>query len=147
MSEGDVVKVLVSSCLIGKNCKYNGVNNLSEKLIEFLKGKEVIDVCPEMLAGFGCPRQPVEILNGRAVDKNGADIDEKFRACVELAMQIVKDKNVDLAILQSRSPTCGVNQRYDGTFSKKLIKERGLFAQALINNGYKVIDVEDLDLI
>jgi uncharacterized protein YbbK (DUF523 family) len=138
------VKVLVSSCLIGKNCKYNGGNNLSEKLLEFLKDKEVIDVCPEMLAGLGCPRPPVEILNGRAVCKNGADIDEKFRSGVALAMQIIKDKNIDLAILQSRSPTCGVNQRYDGTFSKKLINERGLFAQALIDKGYKVLDIEDL---
>ena len=138
------MKVLVSACLLGRNCKYNGGNNYNEKLAEFLKGKEVLEICPEVLGGLPTPRPSVELVNGVAVDKEGNSKDENFRKGVDTAMEMIQERDIDLVVLQSRSPSCGVKQIYDGSFSGRLINGKGLFAQALIDNGYKVIDVEDV---
>ena len=138
------MKVLVSACLMGRNCKYNGGNNYSEKLAEFLKGKEVMEICPEVLGGLPTPRPSVELVNGIAMDKNGDSKDEAFHRGVDTAMEMIKEEKIDLVVLQSRSPSCGVKQIYDGSFSGKLIEGRGLFAQALKDAGYPIVDVEDI---
>jgi uncharacterized protein YbbK (DUF523 family) len=138
------MKVLVSACLLGCNCKYNGGNNYNPRVAEFLKDKEVIEICPEMLAGLGTPRCPAEIVNGIIMNSCGENVDEKFREGVTLALERIKRENIGLVILQSRSPTCGVNRIYDGSFTGKLIPGRGIFARALIEKGYRVIDAEDI---
>ena len=137
-------KILVSACLLGENCKYNGGNNYSMAVAEYVKEKEVLPICPEMMAGMGCPRTPIEIVNGVLMDRNGNHIDEAMRAAVDEAMEWLGKENIRCAILQSRSPTCGVNQIYDGTFSGKLIDGSGVFAQALKDAGYQVLDAEDI---
>ncbi len=137
------MKVLVSSCIMGENCKYNGKNNKNEKVIEYLQGKEVVCVCPELLAGMSSPRPCAEIVDGCVYNEYGECIDSEYRKGVALALEKIKNEGIEFAILQSRSPTCGVNKIYDGTFSGRLISGQGLFAAALDKNGYKVIDVED----
>ena len=111
------MKVLVSACLLGENCKYNGKNNRNEAVLRFVEDKEVISICPELLTGLGAPRTPVELSRGRVVDREGKDRDALYRKGVEMALEQIKDMDIDLAILQSRSPTCGVRQIYDGTFT------------------------------
>ena len=138
------MKILVSACLLGENCKYDGGNNYSTAVAEYIKGKEVLPVCPEMMAGLGCPRTPIEIVNGVVMDSNGNCVDTAIRGAVAKAMEQIAGEEIDCAILQSRSPTCGVNQIYDGSFSRKRISGSGVFAQALKDAGIKVIDVEDL---
>lgn len=138
------MKVIVSACLLGENCKYDGGNNYTPAVAEFLKGKEVIPVCPEMLAGLGCPRTPIEIVNGVVMDRNGNSVDGAIRGAVAQLMEMFKKEEIQCAILQSRSPTCGVNQIYDGSFSHIRITGSGVFAQALKDAGYPVIDVEDI---
>jgi uncharacterized protein YbbK (DUF523 family) len=138
------LKVLVSSCVIGCNCKYNGGNNLNLRVVDFLIGKEVIEICPEMLAGMSIPRASAEIVDGYVTEANGKNVDKEYRKGVELALEKIKDEDIDLVILQSRSPTCGVYRIYDGSFTGKLIDGQGLFAKALIYAGYKVIDAEDV---
>ena len=136
-------KILVSACLLGENCKYNGGNNFAPAVAEFLKGREVLAICPEMMAGMGCPRTPIEIVDGVLMDRDGNNVDEAMRKAVAQAMERIRKENIQCAILQSRSPTCGVNQVYDGTFSGKLISGSGIFAQALKDAGYQVLDAED----
>lgn len=138
------MKVLVSACITGCNCKYNGGNNLNPKVVEFLKDKEIVKICPEMLVGMSIPRATAEIVDGCVTECNGRNVHREYAKGVELALEKIKDENIDLAILQSRSPTCGVNKIYDGSFNGKLIKGNGLFAKALIEKGYKVIDSEDV---
>ena len=120
-----------------------GGNNLNEHVVEFLKDKEVIEICPEVLAGMSIPRASAEIVNGFITEDNGKNVHEEYKRGVELALEKIKNQNIELAILQSRSPTCGVNKIYDGSFTGKLISGQGIFAKALINAGYKVIDSED----
>lgn len=138
------MKVLVSACLLGRNCKYNGGNNYNERVAAFIEDKEVVEYCPEVLAGMGIPRVPIEIVNGVLMDRNGSNVDEAMRQAVQKALEEIRQLGIDCAVLQSRSPTCGVNQVYDGTFSGKLIPGQGVFAKALIDAGIKVIDAEDV---
>ena len=138
------MKIAVSACLLGENCKYNGGNNFSEKVSEYVKGHEVIPVCPEVFGGLPTPREPSEIVDGIVRHKDGSSVDEEFRKGAEAAFKIIKEKEVELVILQSRSPSCGVNTIYDGSFSGKIIKGHGIFAEILLRNGIKVIDVADL---
>ena len=139
-----MTKILVSGCLLGENCKYNGGNNYNPRVVEFLKDKEVISICPEMMAGMGCPRNPIEIVDGVLTDCHGKNVDSLIRKSVMEIMERIRDEEIQCAVLQSRSPTCGVNQVYDGTFSGKLIPGSGVFAKSLMDAGYLVIDVEDI---
>lgn len=136
------MKMLVSACLLGRNCKYSGGNNLDENVVAFVQGHEVIPVCPEEAAGLGIPRVPMEIVNGVLINKEGVVVDEPVRRAV--AKIVAENRDADLAILKSRSPTCGVKQVYDGTFSGTLIDGAGTLAQALKEAGIRILDAEDL---
>lgn len=136
------MKIIVSACLLGRNCKYSGGNNFNERAVEFCRGQEVIEVCPEVLAGLGIPRTPIEIVDGVLTDKNGRSVDVPLRGAIAALLEELPE--ADCAVLQSRSPTCGVNQIYDGTFSGKLIPGSGVFAQALRERKIRLIDAEDL---
>ena len=139
------MKILVSACLVGDNCKYNGGNNLNERLVEFLAAHEVVKVCPEVLGGLATPRVPAEIQKGQVVNREGRNVTKEFEAGALRAFEIVEKENPDLIILQSRSPSCGIKQIYDGTFSGKKIPGHGLFAELCIKAEYKVLDIEDID--
>lgn len=136
--------ILVSACLLGDNCKYNGGNNRNERVLRYVEGNEVIRVCPEMLGGLSCPRKPVEWVGDRVLTKDGDDCTEAFRLGVQKALALIADKHIDLAILQSRSPTCGVKQIYDGTFSGTRIPGQGALARALREQGILLMDAEDV---
>ena len=137
-------KVIISACLLGENCKYNGGNNYSERVASFVKGKEVIPVCPECLAGLGVPRVPIEICHGEIVDQNGKSVDAPLREAVGKILVTIEGEEIECAILKSRSPTCGVKEVYDGSFSGRLVKGMGSLAKALSECGIRVIDSEDI---
>ena len=138
------MKILVSACLLGKNCKYNGCNNLNQSVLDFIEGHEVIGVCPEQLGGLSTPRLPAEIVEGVVTNKEGVSVDAEFRKGAQEALAAASENKVDLAILQSRSPSCGVKEIYDGSFSGKKIKGQGVFAKLLTMHGIKVLDAEDI---
>ena len=140
------MKIMVSACLLGQKCKYNGGDNYSEAVAEYVKGHEVIPVCPEVEGGLPTPRIPSEIVNGVVTNAEGETVDREFRRGAELCLKKALEGHVDMAILQSRSPSCGVNQIYDGTFTGKLISGKGVFAKLLEENGIKTIDVEEIGL-
>ena len=137
-------KVMVSACLIGENCKYSGGNNLRPELLSQLSGYTVIPVCPEVLGGLPVPRVPAEIVNGVVLNREGVSVDEAFRRGAEAALEIAGREKPDLIILQSRSPSCGVKEVYDGTFSGRLIPGQGVFAGMAQHAGFRVMDVEDI---
>lgn len=139
------MKVLVSACLLGENCKYNGGNNYHAAVAEYVKDVGVLTICPEMMAGMGCPRTPIEIVDGVLMDRDGNNVDAVMQEAVAKAMELIRQEDIQAAILQSRSPTCGVNEVYDGSFSGKLIPGSGILAQALKEAGYPVIDAEDIE--
>ena len=138
------MKILVSACLLGEKCKYNGGDNYSEKLAKFLEGQEVIPVCPEVAGGLPVPRHSSEIVDGIVMNDIGENVDAAFRTGAERCLQTAIDEKIDLAILQSRSPSCGVKQVYDGTFSGELIEGSGVFARLLQEQGFQVVDISDI---
>ncbi len=137
------MKIVVSACLLGENCKYNGGNNFSPAVMEFIKGREVIPVCPERLAGLGVPREPIEIVNGVVCRQDGTSVDAVLRQAVNEIIAQLEGQDIECVILKSRSPTCGVKQVHDGTFTGTLVYGMGVLAAALKEKGYHVIDAED----
>ena len=135
---------MVSACLAGENCKYDGGNNRNEKVLRLMAENDVIRVCPEQLGGLPTPRVPSEIREGIVTARDGRIVDLEFRAGAQRCLEIALRERPDLIVLQSRSPSCGVKQRYDGTFSGTLTYGAGVTAELLMENGFRCIDVEDL---
>ena len=140
------MNILVSACLLGENCKYNGGNNLCAKIAELARCHKVIPVCPEVLGGLTVPRHPAEICDGVVTAVDGTVVDSEFREGAQRALAIGKENEAELAILQPRSPSCGCRQVYDGTFSKRLIAGKGVFAQLLSKNGIRAVDADEFVL-
>ena len=138
------MKIMVSACLIGENCKYNGKNNKNEKVLALLEGNEVIPICPEVMGGLPTPRVPAEVVRDVVTTRHGRVVDQEFRRGARLSLAIAQREKPDLIILQSRSPSCGARQRYDGTFTGTLIDRPGVTAELLIENGFQPVDVGDL---
>jgi len=137
--------ILVSACLLGANCQYNGENDFTKELLEFLKDKgEFIAVCPEVLGGLPIPRDGAEIVGDKVKTAKGGDVTKEFLSGAEKVLKIAKENNVDLAILKAKSPSCGVGTIYDGTFSRKLISGDGVTAALLRKNGIKVMTEKDI---
>lgn len=140
---------IISACLLGENCKYNGENNLNEKVMEIVKNRNYIAVCPEVAVGFPTPRPLAEIRDGRVYNIEGKDVTEEFEkgAAIELARaKELADRlgeNIELAILKSKSPSCGCGRIYDGTFTHRLAPGDGIFARLLKENGIKTISEEE----
>ena len=138
------MKIMDSACLLGENCKYNGGNNLNPELLHLLSRHDVIPVCPEVLGGLPTPRVPAEIVNGTVINREGVSVDDAFRRGAKKALEMARQEKPDLIILQSRSPSCGVKEIYDGTFSGKLIPGHGVFAEMALQAGFRVMDAEDV---
>lgn len=134
--------ILVSACLCGVNCKYNGKNNLNEEMMELLKNGEALLICPEQMGGLTTPRLPSEIKiidNEIKVFMNdGTDVTENYRRGAEEVLRLAKELNIKKAILKKKSPACGCGEIYDGTFSGTLTNGNGITAALLLENGIEV---------
>lgn len=146
--------IIVSACLCGINCKYNGGNNINEKVVELLKSGKALPLCPEQLGGMSTPRPPHEIskgsgedvLNGTAkvIDKMATDNSKAFIRGAEETLKAALQCGAKLAILKSKSPSCGLGMIYDGTFTGTLKEGNGVTCEILMRNGIKVFTEEDI---
>ena len=137
------MKIMVSACLLGENCKYSGGNNRNDALLAILKFHDVIPVCPEVLGGLTVPRTPAEIVNGTVMNRDGISVDAEFRCGAEKALAIAFRELPEAIILQPRSPSCGVREIYDGTFKGRLVPGEGIFAAMARAAGFHVCDAEE----
>ena len=145
---------LISACLCGVNCKYNGSNNYNEICDKLFTSGKAILVCPEQLGGLPTPRIPSEIIgessnilnnnNGSVIDKNGNDVTLQFVKGAKETLQIAKKLNIKKAILKDGSPSCGVNYIYNGNFNGSKIKGMGLTAQLLKESSIDIISELEL---
>ena len=140
------MRIMVSACLLGQKCKYDGGDNFSESVAALTDGNELIPVCPEMAGGLPSPRPACEIVDGTVMNCAGESRDREFREGAEICLELAKENKIDLAILQPRSPSCGVGRIYDGSFSGKLIDGSGVFASLLIENGFRVLNADEVEL-
>lgn len=140
-------KIIVSSCLLGYNTKYNGKNNYNEK-IELIKEKyNVYPVCPEVLGGLSTPRDPSEIKDGKVLSSKGLDVTDNFNKGANLVLELVKKEGIKKAILKESSPSCGKSHIYDGTFSKSLISGQGVTVSLLNQLDVEIFNENEIDLL
>lgn len=130
---------LVSACLAGVKCRYDGTAKPNKKVIDLVKKGEAVLVCPEQLGGLMTPRMASEIIGGRVIRADGKDITKNFVAGAKEALKIAKMYGCKEAILKSNSPSCGVGKIYDGTFSGKLRKGDGIFTKLLKRSKIRCI--------
>jgi len=139
---------LISACLVGVNCRYNGKNALDERLVELIESGKAIAVCPEVLGDLPIPREPCEIIKTgdktqKVISESGKDYTKNYLKGAAKTLEICKIIGIEKAILQSRSPSCGYGKIYDGTFKGKLIEGNGVTAELLDKNGIKVFNEEN----
>ena len=137
------MKVIVSACLLGDNVKYNGKNNQRNDLIDFLKDYEVIKICPEVFGGLSIPRKPAEIIDKKVINSDGIDVTKEYELGALKVLELVKENNIQVAILKKNSPSCGSDYIYDGTFTHQLIRGDGICSMILKNNGVTVLNEDN----
>jgi uncharacterized protein YbbK (DUF523 family) len=145
---------MVSACLVGINCRYDGKSSLNPKVFEKFRKGDLIPVCPEQLGGLTTPREPSEIAGGtgedvlkgktKVVTGSGRDVTKNFVRGAEETLMIAKSLGIREAVLKSYSASCGCSRIYDGTFSGKRKKGEGVTAAILRKNGVKVITEKDI---
>lgn len=137
-------RIIISACLAGVNCKYNGGNNEVEKITRFINEHNVILVCPEQMGGMPTPRCPAELKSDKVITKRGKDVTENYVKGAKEVLKIAKRYKVKKAVLKARSPSCGKGLIYDGSFTNQLKKGNGITAQLLIDNGIEVVSNDDI---
>ena len=138
--------LLISACLLGTNCKYNGGNNAlpEEKLAALRERYRLIPVCPERDGGLPTPRLPSERLGERVRNRAGEDVTRAFRRGAELALETAKREGCRMALLKERSPSCGSGKIYDGSFTGTVIPGDGITAELLRKNGIAVFGESEI---
>lgn len=132
--------ILVSACLLGASCRYDGKAKPVKKVIALKEKYNLIPVCAEIMGGLPTPRIPCEIKNGRAVNQNGEDKTAEYVRGAEEVLRLARLFGCDTAVLKSRSPSCGNGEIYDGSFSGRLISGDGICAELLKANGIKIFN-------
>ena len=139
---------LVSACLAGVNCRYDGKDSADKKVVELVNQGKAIPVCPEQLGGLSTPRISCELVNQpgdkKIINKEGTDRTKEFCLGAERTLAIAKALGIKKAIMKSKSPSCGCGQIYDGSFTGRLIPGNGMAVELLLQNGIEVITEKDL---
>lgn len=133
------MNILVSACLLGINCRYDGTGVLVEGLRDELSRHNLIPVCPEQLGGLMTPRTPAERVGDRIRTKDGEDVTESYMRGANEVLKLAKLYDCKMAILKERSPSCGCGKIYDGTFKGIIIDGNGVTVELLERNGIKVV--------
>jgi uncharacterized protein YbbK (DUF523 family) len=146
---------VISACLAGINCKYNGENNLSSRFEALLQTGQVIPVCPEQLGGFSTPRAASEIVGGtgrdvlegraRVINRANQDVTDGYIKGAFETLKIAQKCHADLVIFKNRSPSCGAGQIYDGSFTRTVRKGDGITTALLKEHGFCVLSDEDFE--
>ena len=146
MKINDDERILVSACLVGVNCKYNGGNNLNLEILKLVQEGKAILVCPEQLGGLSTPRNPSEIvdrISSKVVASDGTDVTKEYQKGAYETLKIVNLYQVKKAILKTKSPSCGNTTIYDGTFTHTLTGGEGITTKLLRENGIEVVNEDE----
>ena len=137
-------RILISACLVGDNVKYNGGNNKNPLIDKLLEKYELVPFCPEVEGGLPTPRHPSEQKDGLVINDIGEDVSDEFFKGAELAYNICLFLKIKKAILKERSPSCGVHEVYDGSFSHKVIEGMGVTAKYLKEKGIVIYNEDEI---
>ena len=137
--------VLVSACLLGVSCRYDGRSKGHPLAEELLKKHTVIPICPEIFGGLPTPRPPAERQGDGVFTENGADVTDNYRRGAEEVLRLARLYGCEVAILKERSPACGSGQIYDGSFSHTLTGGFGVAAELLESSGVRVMGESEIE--
>ncbi len=138
------MRILVSACLLGLPVRYDGTFKVYKGVLSLANRHILIPVCPEQLGGLPTPRPRSEIRDGRVYNELGENVTENFLRGARATLEIARLLNVDLVIFKSRSPSCGVGEIYDGSFTGNLVSGNGITAELLLKNGFKVVNEDSI---
>lgn len=138
-----MIKYVVSSCLAGIKCRYDGKCKKNDYVTSLVEKGLAYPMCPEVLGGLKIPRDPAEINGDKVITKNGVDVTENYYNGACRVLEYCKKHNIKKAILMDKSPSCGL-RTYDGTFSETLIDKKGITSKMLIENGIEVVSSDSL---
>ena len=136
--------VLVSACLLGISCRYDGRSKPDERVIALAEKYNLVPVCPEIYGGLPTPRTPSERIGERTVMKDGTDVTENYRLGAESALSLYRTLGCEAALLKAKSPSCGVGEIYDGSFSGTLTERDGVTAELLLKEGIAVFSENEI---
>lgn len=137
-------RILISACLVGDNVKYNGGNNKNPLISKLLEKYELVPFCPEVEGGLPTPRHPSEQRGEQVVNDTDEDVTDEFNRGADLALNICLYLKISKAILKERSPSCGVHEIYDGSFSHKVIPGMGVTAALLKRKGITIYSEDEI---
>lgn len=125
--------------MLGIKCKYNGLSNYNEQINSLKEKYEFIPICPEVLGGLSIPRIPAEIKDSKVINKDNIDVTKNYIEGAEKALKILKEHDIKIVILKSKSPSCGYREIYDGTFTHTLKEGNGKATDLFLKNGITVL--------
>lgn len=134
------MRYVVSACLAGAACRYDGKSTPCAAVMELLRNGQALPVCPEQLGGLPTPRDPAELCDGRILTREGKDCTAAFERGAAEALRLASAAGCSAAILKARSPSCGAGRIYDGTFSGRLTDGDGVFARLARKAGLRLFD-------
>ena len=137
--------ILVSACLLGHACRYDGQSKPHVGVAELLKKHTLVPICPEVQGGLPTPRPPAEIQGDRVINSEGRDVTDCYQRGAQAALELAKILGADTAILKQRSPSCGSGQIHNGKFDGGLVDGWGVAAQLLRDNGIVVYSEDEID--
>ena len=139
--------VLVSACLLGIGCRYDGKHKANSEVLKLGEKYNLIPVCPEIYGGLPTPRVPSERIGDKVMMKNGNDVTENYQRGAREALELCRIYNIKIAVLKERSPSCGKGEIYDGTFSGALTERDGVTAELLMANGIRVLGESEINIL
>ncbi|MCH5198929.1 MAG: DUF523 domain-containing protein [Oscillospiraceae bacterium] len=142
-----MAKILVSACLLGCNCRYDGKSCLNENIIALKKKHTLIPVCPEQLGGLETPRSPSERQGDKVIMKTGEDVTAEYMRGAQETLRLANLFNIKKAILKANSPSCGKGIIYDGSFSGQKCSGNGVTAELFMKNGITVCSEEEINFV
>ena len=138
-------KILISSCLLGISCRYDGRSVPNESAKKLKEKFDLVPFCPEIYGGLSTPRIPSERVGERVMSKTGTDVTDNYNKGAEEGLMLCREMDVEIALLKEKSPACGSMQIYDGTFTGTLVDGEGVLAELLRKNGIKVYGESQID--
>ena len=141
------MKILVSACLLGTPCRYDAKSKPDECVIALSKKHELVPACAEVLGGLSTPRVPAEIVGDKVINRDGIDVTSEYHKGAECVLDIATKNGCKIAILKSKSPSCGKGEIYDGTFTRTLTCGNGICAELLMQSNITVLNEKEIDKI
>lgn len=142
MNNNTLPEVIVSACLAGLNCRFDCRSQERSEVVALVQAGKAIPICPEQMGGLSTPRDPSEQINGRIKTNKNIDVTDSYKLGAQEALKVANLFGIKKAILKSKSPMCGVHHIYDGTFSGKLIKGKGILSELLHDEGFELEEID-----